>query len=109
MNHFFWNIYYDDVLGLPMPERATISAFADGLTLTLCADDEKTLKHAVDLSLGIIEKWLEERKLNLTPEKTDSVVLKGPTKIDQLPFMAKETEIMPGSLLEDTSSTWSTP
>lgn len=72
-----WNVLYDGVLELKLTEGATTIAFADDLALIVLAEDEEELVYRVNESLRRIDGWMQRNKLELAPQKTESVIMKG--------------------------------
>nr|CAI5850898.1 unnamed protein product [Callosobruchus analis] len=75
-----WNILYDGVLRLALPRKAVTVGFADDLALVVCANQEDELMRRANDALGRIDKWMQDHHLELAPEKTEAVILKGSRK-----------------------------
>lgn len=72
-----WNILYDGVLRIGLPEDCRTVAYADDLGLIVEADYKDELCEKTDVAILIIESWMSENHLKLAPHKTEAVILKG--------------------------------
>ena len=72
-----WNILYDGVLRVEMPEGVTGIAYADDLAIVAVAKSGDMLQNKINTTLICIREWLIDRKLQLAPEKTEVVLLSG--------------------------------
>lgn len=88
-----WNVLYDGVLGLKLTEGATTIAFADDLALIVLAEDEEELVYRVNESLGRIDRWMQRNKLELAPQKTEAVIMKGPRRKHNISFVLRGNTI----------------
>ena len=88
-----WNIFYDGVLSLGMPEGITIIGYADDLALVAVGRDAKELTTRIDTAMIRLTDWLEEKKLSIAPEKTEVVLLSGRRKVQEIVIRAGENEI----------------
>lgn len=76
----FWNVLYDDVLKIPVPEGVSRVAYADDLAVIITAENEEILEQKALLVLGRIVKWMTETGLTIAPEKSKMVALIGKKK-----------------------------
>lgn len=93
-----WNILYNGALRIDLGEGTTTIGFADDLAILVRGGDRQHLEHRADLALTRITKWMEEHKLELAPEKTEVVILKGPwkkTERERPRFLLKGTQLKP--------------
>ena len=91
-----WNILYDGVLKLCMPEGVTTIAFADDLAVMVIDKLESKLVSKANKAIEIILKWLEERELEVAAEKTEAVLLIGRKRVNtKISFVVKGQEIEP--------------
>lgn len=70
-----WNILYDGILRLDLPEYATIIGFADDVAITILARNPEEARRRVEYVTRIVKDWLEARGLHLAANKTEVVVL----------------------------------
>ena len=69
-----WNIMYDQVLGLPMPEDTFTVGYADDLVLVITARDVKTAEEKLNLAMHGVNYWMEDHGLQLAAAKTEIVL-----------------------------------
>ena len=72
-----WNILYDQVLRLKLPEGVTNIAYADDLAVLVCAENQIELENRANGSLRRIDGWMQRNGLQLAPQKTEAIVFKG--------------------------------
>ncbi|KAL1448257.1 hypothetical protein WDU94_012354 [Cyamophila willieti] len=72
-----WNIFYDGVLRLDMPEGVTLVGYADDLAVMVTAKTEAMLEGNANQALQSISEWLGAHGLQLAPEKTEAALLIG--------------------------------
>ena len=70
-----WNVMYDEILNISLPEEATIVGFADDVAIVVVA---KLLEEVVQLSndtIEIVQRWLQSVGLELAEHKTEAVLI----------------------------------
>lgn len=72
-----WNLLYDGVLRLDLPEGVRLVAYADDLAILVTARKEDLLEDKANLTLSRISEWMDGKMLELAPEKTEAIVLSG--------------------------------
>lgn len=72
-----WNIMYDPVLRLKLPEGVSSIAYADDLALVGEGRDREELEERLDGALSMVRQWMEGVELQLAAHKTEAVVLVG--------------------------------
>ncbi|KAI5745079.1 hypothetical protein M8J76_008121 [Diaphorina citri] len=75
-----WNILYNDVLEIPVPEDVFLVAYADDLSVLVKGIDEETLEQKAQVTLNRIEAWMLDRGLTIAPEKSEMIALIGRKK-----------------------------
>ena len=90
-----WNILYDQVLRLKLPEGVTNIAYADDLAVLVCAENQIELKNRANESLMRIDGWMQRNGLQLAPQKTEAIVFKGPKNRTTLKIEINGKEIIP--------------
>ena len=88
-----WNIFYDGVLGLEMPDGATTVGYADDLALVVVGRTPEELKNKTGTAMTTIIGWLRENRLDIAPEKTELVLLSGRRKLKEITVTVGEREI----------------
>lgn len=93
-----WNVLYDGVLRLEMPEGVTLIAYADDLALVAVAKWKEEVKEKIETSIWRVNEWMEQEGLKIAPEKTEAILLIGRRRMDPL-----ELDVM-GARIETTST-----
>ena len=70
-----WNIMYDGVLRLPVPEGATIIGFADDIAIVVSAKFTEEVTNICNRIISTIRRWLESSGLKLAAHKTEVVLI----------------------------------
>ncbi|KAI5717436.1 hypothetical protein M8J77_005918 [Diaphorina citri] len=70
-----WNLYYDPLLKLNVPEKTELVAYADDLVMLVSGTSNQVLKSKIESTAVILKHWLEERMLQLAPQKTEAIML----------------------------------
>jgi Reverse transcriptase (RNA-dependent DNA polymerase)/Endonuclease-reverse transcriptase len=79
-----WNLAYNGVLELNMPEGVRSVAYADDLALVITAKGELDLENRANEALFMVERWMSQHYLKLAPEKTEAILLIGRKKCRSL-------------------------
>lgn len=90
-----WNVLYDGVLDLPLTEGATSIAYADDLAVLVEAEDAPELVFRVNESLDRIKEWMEHKNLEIAPQKTEAILLKGSRKRESISFEVAGQKVRP--------------
>ena len=69
-----WNIMYDQVLSLPMPEDAFTVGYTDDLVLVITTKDVKIAEEKLNLAMQGVYYWMEDHGLQLATAKTEIVL-----------------------------------
>lgn len=64
-----WNLYYDEVLSLRMPENVTTAGYADELASIVNGSSEEDIQRDVKMATGAIKAWVDSRGLALAGQK----------------------------------------
>lgn len=72
-----WNILFDGVLKLALPERAKPIGYADDLVLAITARKEAEMKALADEATAVIYQWMSGKRLELAPEKIEAIIKTG--------------------------------
>lgn len=72
-----WNVAYNGVLCIRMPEGVHMVAYADDLVLVVKAKNEEVLQEQANEALKRVQRWMNDRNLELAPEKTEAILLTG--------------------------------
>lgn len=96
-----WNILYDGVLRLDMPENIRMVAYADDLAIIATARTEEGLMLTINQAMEKVSSWIRSHDLKLAPEKTEAVLLIG-RKIPREPitFQIEGVTIVPSNSIK---------
>ena len=70
-----WNISYDDVLRIEMPDETYLSGYADDILAVIRARDTESAQNKLSMIMRRVSIWMENHGLALTMEKTELVVV----------------------------------
>lgn len=70
-----WNVFYNSVLKLVVPDGTRLIAFADDLAVVATAHTTELLEDLVNPVLALIDDWMTKNGLSLAPNKSESVLL----------------------------------
>lgn len=100
MGPTLWNVLYDELLQMDLPEGATLVGFADDVALVVTAREENLLMNVADIALQRVSNWMETKRLQLAPEKTEAVLLTTKRKIAPIQFTLQGTSVTPSSAIK---------
>lgn len=95
-----WNVQYDGLLRMELPEGVEIAGFADDVAIIVTARSERLLMDAADITTHRVGEWMTSRSLELAPEKTEAIVLTNKRKVGQIMFNVQGVEIQPTKALK---------
>ncbi|XP_070141062.1 uncharacterized protein [Drosophila kikkawai] len=88
-----WNVMYDDILRLPLPEGCSVIGFADDIALVTVekhlSDVSTKCSHAID----ILMSWLADNGLSLAEQKTEAVLISSRKIVEKVNFRVGSTTI----------------
>jgi len=70
-----WNIFYDGILRIPTRKGVKLVAFADDVAVEAVAHDTGLVEQLVNPTLEDIVAWMNNKGLQLAPDKAECVVL----------------------------------
>jgi len=70
-----WNIMYDDIFALQVPEEATVVGFADDIAIVAVSKYKEELENICRDAVDIIQQWLDSVGLQLAEQKTEAVLI----------------------------------
>lgn len=70
-----WNIMYDAVLRLKLPEGVEIVGYADDVVITIIGDSKEQVEVRGTRAIGTIVHWMSENKLEVAHNKTEMVLV----------------------------------
>lgn len=72
-----WNLLYDGVLQLKVPEDVTLLAYADDLAIIALGRTEEELETKANITLDIVGSWMLDNKLVVAPTKSEAMIMSG--------------------------------
>lgn len=70
-----WNINYDEILNLEMPEETHLVAYADDIAAVIAARNVEHAQRKLNIIMMRTKAWLDSRGLKLATEKTELILL----------------------------------
>lgn len=95
-----WNIMYDGLFKLDMPDGITLVGFADDVAIVATARTESLLMNSANIALMRVSNWIQQRRLALAPQKTEAVLLTKRRKIEPICFVVQGVNIIPSSAVK---------
>lgn len=95
-----WNVLYDGVLRLRTKPGVYLIAYADDLALIVEANTVEELNGKANKTLKAIGRWMEANGLELAPEKTELVIMKGPRKREEVDIRMSGKRITQGKCMK---------
>lgn len=92
MGPLLWNIMYNGIFRLNIPEEAEVVGFADDVALLVTARDLDEVQIYAYESIRSIGYWLNKMNLHLAEHKTEAVLISGKRKIETLSIKVGSTE-----------------
>lgn len=90
-----WNLNYDKVFSLKLPEGVTLIGFADDLDAIIEGKTEEEIEDKAIRTIEIIRTWMSSIGLTLVPEKTQAVLISGRRKCRKIQIRLPDTTIKP--------------
>jgi hypothetical protein len=72
-----WNIMYDEVLRLKLPEGVTLIGFADDIAVVMVAKHIHQIEAATNAAIMKIRDWLKIANVDLANHKTEAILVTG--------------------------------
>ena len=88
-----WNVMYDGVLRLKVPEEAKIIGFADDIAVVVQARNLEDVQLYTNETIRTIKLWLESAKLKLAEHKTEAVLISSKRATEVLKIRVGSIEI----------------
>lgn len=95
-----WNILYDNLLEMEMPEGTTLIGFADDVALVVTGINENVLMNNANTGLQRVANWMARNQLELAAQKTEAVLLTTKRKILPTHFVLQGTVVFPTNKLK---------
>lgn len=81
-----WNVLYDDLLLMELPEGVDLIGFADDVAMVVTAKYVEILADKANTALVEVSNWMRSRKLVLAPEKTEALLITNRRKKTDISF-----------------------
>ena len=88
-----WNLCYDDVFSVQVPDGVKIVGYADDLALVAVAKTGAILCHKINAAVADLTEHLHAKSLQIVPDKTEVVLLSGRRKLREITVSVGDTEV----------------
>lgn len=89
-----WNIMYDGVFRLSLPEGVRLVGFADDVAIVSVAKHTQEIEAATNGAIARIRRWLETAGLELADHKTEAVLITGRKQVETMTIQVGCERIM---------------
>ncbi|XP_026686460.1 uncharacterized protein LOC113471478, partial [Diaphorina citri] len=89
-----WNILYNSILNITVPEGVTLIAYADDLSVVITGKNEGEIELKANETTRLVTSWMREKKLTIAPEKSELIVLSGKKKCRPLNIEISGTRLI---------------
>lgn len=89
-----WNIMYNDVLTLDIPEEATVIGFADDIAVTVTARYIEEIELIANEVIHTIGGWMKNAGLELAEHKTEMVLVTSRRKLENIKVRVGGCEVV---------------
>lgn len=79
-----WNIMYDGLLNLILPDGAELTAFADDAMVTITAKHTEEIRRIFEETYRRIQLWMESTGLKLAEHKTEALLVTSRKMVENL-------------------------
>lgn len=97
MGPTLWNVLYDDVLKIEVPEETNLIAYADDLAVIVADSTREGMQQKANETIRTIERWMRGTELKLAPEKTEVLVFAGCRRLREIRFKVGGVEVRPST------------
>lgn len=88
-----WNILYNSVLELGVPEGTNLLAYADDLAIVIVGKNANEVESKANEAMEIISAWMRRKNLQIAPEKSELMILSGRKKCRPLNIELEGTRL----------------
>uniref|UniRef100_A0A2S2NJ82 Retrovirus-related Pol polyprotein from type-1 retrotransposable element R1 n=1 Tax=Schizaphis graminum TaxID=13262 RepID=A0A2S2NJ82_SCHGA len=88
-----WNIFYDELMRLELPDGVNIVCFADDAAVVATGYTTRLLEEAMNDSLQIVSTWMKKQGLSLSSSKSVAIMLTTKRGYEKPSFQIGEDEI----------------
>lgn len=79
-----WNVMYDGVLRLPIPNEAQVVGFADDIAVVVVAKHKEEIVEICNRTVRCIQQWLASAGLKLAEHKTEAVLITSRKRVETI-------------------------
>lgn len=72
-----WNIAFDDLLKLSMPNGVELICYADDTLVTVCGKTTADIETSATVALKLVSRWMTQKGLELAVTKTEAIFFRG--------------------------------
>lgn len=90
-----WNILYDNLFKIKLPEGVSLIGFADDVMMVVVEKTEQAIMTKGNLALHEVAEWMNRQQLELAPQKSEAVILTKKRKLGPIEFALGENTIQP--------------
>lgn len=95
-----WNLLFDGVLRIAVPDGVRLTAYADDLAIVIRAKTEKEIVRKANLVISYVETWMKAHYLQVAPEKTEAVWLAARRKMGNIAIKIGDVVIAPSNAVK---------
>lgn len=88
-----WNLYYDGVFKIPVPNGVKLIGYADDLAILVVEKTAIQLENTANRVIRDVLEWMDQKKLKLAEQKTEAVLLAAGRKIKNITVRVNNLEI----------------
>ncbi|XP_070144155.1 uncharacterized protein [Drosophila kikkawai] len=88
-----WNVMYDGVLRLNLPEGCSVVGFADDIALVTVEKHLADVSTKCSLAIDMLMSWLADNGLSLAEHKTEAVLISSRKAVEKVNFRVGSTTI----------------
>ena len=70
-----WNIMYDDLLRIKLPEGVILVGYADDVAAAVTGDSTEEIEWKLNETLHLVSAWMKDHGLKLAQEKSEAVLI----------------------------------
>ncbi|XP_011309785.1 uncharacterized protein [Fopius arisanus] len=93
LDPLLWNIIYDGLLKLKLPQRTKLVAVADDVAVVIVRKHLEDMKRVFSITFEKIRCWMDSVGLSLAEEKTEAVLITCRKKIETITLQVRCCEI----------------
>lgn len=88
-----WNLIYDGLLRLALPEGVKIEGFADDVAIVVVAKQLHRVQEIANLTIRMARTWLSQAGLSLAEQKTEAVLISSRKRMEAVSIIVGNTTV----------------